>query len=167
MMAIEVFWGSGSPAAWRVLLALEYKRLPYVSHVLQFSKQEHKSPQLLALNPRGRVPVLRDGEYVCFESLAILYYLDLKYPQPPIFGRTPEEAGTIMRVGALQDWPELLNTCAVPPLTAFCRSASSRMMFGDLPPSSWLTRLTVLAARLATSMPARVEPVNEIMSMPG
>jgi len=97
-MSIEVFWGSGSPVAWRVLLALEYKRLPYVSHLLQFSKQEHKSPQMLALNPRGRVPVLKDGDYVCFESLAILYYLDLKYPQPPIFGRTPEEAGTIMRV---------------------------------------------------------------------
>ncbi len=97
-MALEVFWGSGSPFAWRVLLALEYKRLPYVSRLLQFSKQEHKSPQMLALNPRGRVPVLKDGDYVCFESLAILYYLDLKYPQPPIFGHTPEEAGTIMRV---------------------------------------------------------------------
>jgi glutathione S-transferase len=97
-MAIEVYWGSGSPFAWRVLLALEYKRLPYTSHLLQFSKQEHKSPQMLSLNPRGRVPVLKDGDYVCFESLAILYYLDLKYPEPPIFGRTPEEAGTIMRV---------------------------------------------------------------------
>ena len=97
-MAIEVYWGSGSPFAWRVLLALEFKRLPYVSHLLQFSKQEHKSPQMLALNPRGRVPVLKDGNYVCFESLAILYYLDLKYREPPIFGRTPEEAGTIMRV---------------------------------------------------------------------
>jgi glutathione S-transferase len=97
-MAIDVFWGSGSPYAWRVLLALEYKRLPYNSHLLQFSKQEHKSHEMLALNPRGRVPVLKDGDYVCFESLAILYYLDLKYPQPPIFGRTPEEAGVIMRV---------------------------------------------------------------------
>ena len=97
-MAIEVFWGSGSPYAWRVLLALEYKRLPYTSHLLQFSKQEHKSQEMHALNPRGRVPVLKDGDYVCFESLAILYYLDLKYPEPPLFGRTPEESGTIMRV---------------------------------------------------------------------
>ena len=38
-MAMEVFWGSGSPYAWRVLLALEYKHLPYLSHLLQFSKQ--------------------------------------------------------------------------------------------------------------------------------
>jgi glutathione S-transferase len=97
-MAIDVYWGSGSPYAWRVLLALEFKRLPYIGHLLQFSKQEHKSHEMLALNPRGRVPVLKDGDYVCFESLAILYYLDLKYPQPPIFGRTPEEAGVIMRV---------------------------------------------------------------------
>jgi glutathione S-transferase len=97
-MAIDVYWGSGSPYSWRVLLALEYKRLPYNSHVLQFSKQEQKSPHMLALNWRGKVPVIKDGDYVCFESLAVLYYLDLKYPEPPIFGRTPEEAGTIMRV---------------------------------------------------------------------
>jgi glutathione S-transferase len=97
-MAIDLYWGSGSPFAWRVLLALEFKHLPYTSHVLQFSKQEHKSPQMLALNPRGRVPVLKDGDYVVFESLAVLYYLDLKYPEPPIFGRTPQEAGVIMRV---------------------------------------------------------------------
>lgn len=57
--------------------------------------------------------------------------------------------------------------CATPPVTAFVKSASSRMIFGDLPPSSWLTRFTVLAARFATSIPARVEPVNEIMSIPG
>jgi glutathione S-transferase len=97
-MPLDVYWGSGSPYSWRVLLALEYKRLQYTSHVLQFSKQEHKSPQMLALNFRGRVPVLKDGDYVVFESLAVLYYLDLKYPDPPIFGRSPEEAGVIMRV---------------------------------------------------------------------
>jgi glutathione S-transferase len=97
-MAIELFWGSGSPYSWRVQLALEYKRLTYESRVLQFSKQEHKSPQMLRMNPRGRVPVLKDGDFVVFESLACLLYLDRKYPEPPIFGRTPEEAGTIMRV---------------------------------------------------------------------
>lgn len=97
-MALDLYWGSGSPYSWRVLLALEYKRLPYTSHLLQFSKQEHKSPQMLAMNPRGRVPVLKDGDYVCFESLAILTYLERTYPDPPLFGTNPETAGTIMRV---------------------------------------------------------------------
>jgi glutathione S-transferase len=97
-MSIDVYWGSGSPYSWRVLLALEHKRLEWRSHLLQFSKQEHKSPQMLALNFRGQLPVMKDGDYVVFESLAMLYYLDMKYPQPPIFGHTPEEAGVIMRV---------------------------------------------------------------------
>jgi glutathione S-transferase len=97
-MAITLYWGSGSPFSWRVMLALQYKNLPYDSQLLHFDKQEHQSPHMLKLNPRGRVPVLKDGDYVVFESVAILYYLDLKYPQPPIFGLSPEEAGVIMRV---------------------------------------------------------------------
>jgi glutathione S-transferase len=97
-MALTLYWGSGSPFSWRVLLALEHKQLAYESQLLHFDKQEHKSPQMLKLNPRGRLPVLKDGDYVVFESVAILYYLDLKHPEPPLFGRNPEEAGVIMRV---------------------------------------------------------------------
>jgi glutathione S-transferase len=97
-MAITLYWGSGSPYSWRVLLALEHKGLPYDSQLLHFDKQEHQSPQMLRMNPRGRLPVLRYGDYVVFESVAILYYLDLKHPDPPIFGTSPEEAGVIMRV---------------------------------------------------------------------
>jgi glutathione S-transferase len=97
-MAIDLYWGSGSPYCWRVLLALEHKRLEYRSHPLKFDRQEHKAPQMLAMNPRGRLPVLRDGDYVVFESVAVLYYLDKKYPDPPIFGSSAEEGGVIMRV---------------------------------------------------------------------
>ncbi|MBM4233589.1 MAG: glutathione S-transferase family protein [Gammaproteobacteria bacterium] len=97
-MAIDLWWASGSPYSWRVMLALEHKRLPYDSHSVQLSFQEHKAPHMLAMNPRGRVPVLKHDEYVVFESVAILYYLDRKYPEPPIFGHTPEEAAVIVRV---------------------------------------------------------------------
>ena len=97
-MALTLYWGSGSPFSWRVLLALEHKGLRYESRQLHFDKQEHKSPQMLRLNPRGQVPVLKDDDYVVFESVAILYYLDAKYPERPIFGVGPEEAGVIMRV---------------------------------------------------------------------
>jgi glutathione S-transferase len=97
-MAIDLYWGNGSPYCWRVLLALEYKGLEYRSHLLKFDQQEHQAPQMLAMNPRGRLPVLRDDDYVVFESVAILYYLDRRYPEPPIFGRNPQENGVIMRV---------------------------------------------------------------------
>ncbi len=97
-MAIDLYWGSGSAYCARVLLALEYKGLEYRSHQLKFDQQEHQAPQILAMNPRGQLPILRHGDYVVFESLGILYYLDRKFPDPPLFGRTPEEAGVIMRV---------------------------------------------------------------------
>ena len=97
-MALEVFWGSGSGPAWRVLLALTLKGVAFESRLLSFSKGEHKSPEVLALTTRGKVPVIRDGDFALYESLAILTYLDRKYPSPPLFGTTPELAGTIMRV---------------------------------------------------------------------
>ena len=37
-MAIELYWGSGSPFAWRVMLTLEVKGLAYESKLLEFSK---------------------------------------------------------------------------------------------------------------------------------
>ena len=97
-MAIDLYWGNGSAYCWRVLLALKHKGLDYRSHPLKFDQQEHQAPQMLAMNPRGRLPVLRDGDYVVFESVAILYFLDRKYPAPPLFGRNAEEGGVIMRV---------------------------------------------------------------------
>ena len=72
-----------------------------------------------------------------------------------------------MRVGALHDWPTLRKPAATPAATARAKSASGRMTLGDLPPSSCATRLTVGAAACATSTPARVEPVIEIMSTSG
>lgn len=96
-MALQVYWGSGSPFAWRVMLTLEVKRLPYESKLLEFSKEDHKSPGYLKLNPRGKVPSLKDGDFVLYESLAIMAYLDRKHPDPPIFGRTPQETGLIWR----------------------------------------------------------------------
>ena len=96
-MAIELYWASGSPFAWRVMLTLEVKKLAYESKLLQFSKGENKTPAYLQLNPRGKVPSLKDGDFVLYESLAIMSYLDRKYPDPPLFGKTPEETGLIWR----------------------------------------------------------------------
>ena len=75
--------------------------------------------------------------------------------------------GTSIRVRALQVWPELRKHLATPSGTAWARSASSRITFGDLPPSSIATGLTVAEASSLTRLPARVEPVKETMSTPG
>jgi glutathione S-transferase len=96
-MTGELYWLSGSPYAWRTMLALEIKKVPYVSRLLDFSKGQTKTPEYLELNPRGRVPALKDGDFVLTESIAILVYLDRKFPAPPLFGRTAEETGRIWK----------------------------------------------------------------------
>jgi glutathione S-transferase len=96
-MALELFWASGSPFSWRVMLALEYKGVAYQSRLLQFSKREHESAEFLAVNPRGKVPALRDGDFVLAESLAMLAYIERKYPARPLFGETPEQTGLVWR----------------------------------------------------------------------
>lgn len=121
-MSLEIYWASGSPYAWRVMLAAELKRIPYESKLLEFSKGDLRTPEFLALNPRGKVPVIRDGDFTLGESLAILSYLDRKHPEPPIFGRTPEETGRIWL--AIADFESYLRE----PLTI-----AGRWLFGDQP----------------------------------
>jgi glutathione S-transferase len=43
------------------------------------------------------VPTIRDGDFVLWESLAILAYLDRKVPEPPLFGRTSEGTGRVWK----------------------------------------------------------------------
>jgi len=94
-MAIECYFISGSPFAWRAMLGLAFKGLDFEQRVLQASEGEHKTPEFLAMNPHGKVPVLKDGDLTIYESLAILAYLDRKYPEKPLFGETAADAALI------------------------------------------------------------------------
>ncbi len=92
---LEVFSLSGSLYGWRVLLTLEAKGMDYDVHYLRASEGETRTPEYLAINPRGKVPTLRDGDNIICESLAIMAYLDRKHPDPPLYGMTPTQAGHI------------------------------------------------------------------------
>jgi glutathione S-transferase len=93
----ELFWIAGSPFAWRVMLTLEAKQVPYMPRLLQGSQGDHKKPDFLALNPRGKVPVLRDGDFVLYESIAIMQFIEAKHPARPMFGRAAYETAAIWR----------------------------------------------------------------------
>ncbi len=79
-MSLTLYSGSGSPFAWRVQLGLEHKALAYELKMLSFSTQDTRKPEFIALNPRHQVPVLTDGDFVLYESNAIVEYLDEAYP---------------------------------------------------------------------------------------
>src|SRR5207247_10240 len=99
-MSLVLYYGSGSPYAWRAQFALEHKALPYERKVLSFSAGDTRKPEFLALNPRHRVPVLVDGDFVLYESNAIVEYLDEAHPATgaPLF---PGDVRTRARVRRL------------------------------------------------------------------
>ena len=94
-MSYELYTIAGAPRPWRALLGLVAKGLPFSTRVLEASSKQHKASAFLAINPRGRVPVLVKGDFVLSESLAILAYLERVHPEPPLFGRTAEEHGKV------------------------------------------------------------------------
>ena len=49
-----------------------------------------RSPEFLARNPLGKVPVLEDGDFAIGESEVIVEYLEERYPQPPLLPPTIE-----------------------------------------------------------------------------
>jgi glutathione S-transferase len=78
-MAITLYYGSGSPYAWRVWLALEHKQLPHDLQRMSFDSGDLKTAAFRQLNPRQRVPVIVDGGFALFESAAIVEYLEEAY----------------------------------------------------------------------------------------
>lgn len=54
--SISLLWGAGSPPCWRVMITLEEKKLQGYKHkLLSFEKGDHKSQEVLEINPRGQV----------------------------------------------------------------------------------------------------------------
>ncbi|MBY0393364.1 MAG: glutathione S-transferase family protein [Novosphingobium sp.] len=73
---------SFGPAAnsMKPLLTLFEKGLPFEKNRLDPAKFEHHTDWFKAINPRGQVPALVDGEHVITESTVICEYLEDEYP---------------------------------------------------------------------------------------
>lgn len=76
---ITFYYGSGSPFAWRVWLALEHKGLEYHRREMSFSSGDLKTADYLKINPRGKVPSIVDDGFALYESAAIVEYLEDRY----------------------------------------------------------------------------------------
>lgn len=98
MLGRALYFISGSPPCWSVMLALALKGLEYEPRRLSNTARDQKSPEYLSINPRGHVPVLIDGDTVVTETLAVLSYLDAAYPDPPLFGETAQEKARIWQM---------------------------------------------------------------------
>jgi len=91
-MKLWSYWRSS--CAYRVRIALGLKGLAFeyaAVHLMRDGGQQHR-PEFHALNPHGQVPVLEvedDGRTIpLVQSMAIIEYLDERYPEPPLLPRS-------------------------------------------------------------------------------
>lgn len=82
MRALYTFFRSST--SYRVRIALALKGLEWDARYVSLPAMQHRTPDYLAVNPQGLVPTLVDGEVTIAQSLAILEYLEERYPEPPL-----------------------------------------------------------------------------------
>ncbi len=77
------YWRSS--AAYRVRIALNIKQITVTQIPVHLLAVEQKSADYCALNPAGLVPLWREPDgFTLAQSLAIIEYLDEKFPDPPL-----------------------------------------------------------------------------------
>lgn len=86
MSDLSLYTYCRSSAAYRVRIALNYKGVPYAPEFIHLAADggQHRQSSYLAMNPQGLVPLLKDGDFLLNQSLAIIEYIDECYPSPPL-----------------------------------------------------------------------------------
>lgn len=81
---LELYHHPLSTFSRRVRMALIEKGLDCEERIVDIARGENRGEEYLALNPYGRVPTVVDGDFVLYESTAILAYLEGRNPRPPL-----------------------------------------------------------------------------------
>jgi maleylpyruvate isomerase len=99
-----------SSASYRVRIALNLKGLTYEQTPIHLRRGgEQFSERYKAVNPQALVPALEDGGRILTQSLAIIEYLEEKYPQPPLLPSDPYDKALVRSMA-------LVIACEVHPI---------------------------------------------------
>ncbi len=95
---MDIYGAILSPFMARVVLAARFKG---IKHKMSMPKDGIKSPAFLKMNPLGKMPVLKDGSTVLFESAVILEYLEAKYKKKRIVPSDAKASAKARLIGAM------------------------------------------------------------------
>lgn len=87
-------YGSERSRASIIQWYLDEFAIPYEFVQVDLAAGEHRQPEFLAINPVGKVPAIADGDFVLWESGAILLYLAEKHRHLP---NSPEARAEILQ----------------------------------------------------------------------
>jgi glutathione S-transferase len=147
-MALTFYYGSGSPYAWKVWLALEHKGLPYEFRRLSFDGGDLATPEFQAVNPRGKVPAIVDDGFALAESSAIVEYLEERHPEKTLLPGDARARATARRIAAEADLYLAKTVSALFHLTLFAKAKAEKSAL-DAARESALDELARLEANLA------------------
>jgi glutathione S-transferase len=100
-MTIEIYAFPPSPRSFKAMAVANHLGLDWTLRFVDLRKGEQKSPQIAALNANMRMPILKDSDYVLWESNAILQYLAGKRPES---GLLPRDERARLDVTRWQFW---------------------------------------------------------------
>ncbi len=92
---LELYHHGSSACAAKVRFALGEKQLAWSGHYIDILKGEQFTPEYLAINPKGVVPVLVDNGAIIPESTVICEYVEEAFPAHPIYPDTPQERARV------------------------------------------------------------------------
>jgi len=118
-----------APRAFKVMATARLLDIDHTLRVVDLRKGEQMSPEYAALNPNMRMPTLEDGDYVLWESNAILQYLASKRPDSGVW---PEDARARLDVTRWQFW-DLAHWDSACAVFAF-EYVAKRLLRGDSEP---------------------------------
>jgi glutathione S-transferase len=96
---LQFYYNPLSPLSRRVWIALLEKEIPFTPIIVNLKEGEQFKRDFLAINPFHHVPVIIDDGLRVLESLAILDYLECKYPQNPLL---PKDTSQLAKVKMAQ-----------------------------------------------------------------
>jgi glutathione S-transferase len=77
---MKLYYFPPSPNTRKVHAVAIHLELPIELRLVDLEKGEQRTPEFVQLNPTGRTPVLQDGDFILWESTAIMQYLASQIP---------------------------------------------------------------------------------------
>lgn len=105
---ITIYGTITSPYVNRLILGCKRKKINYQ---LLMPKDGIKSPEFLKINPLGKIPTIKDGNQVVFESGVILEYIDSKYQKVKLIPKGINSATQVRLLSAM--WENYIVTMLI------------------------------------------------------